>query len=97
MNGGTWPTYRTVILDQSVQEFVDEQVQVANRFEDQWNGIEWLLARSPHIGLPRDRNNPTTNVLYVVAANETAGTNEVWLLYSYTDSEVAIQGIKFAD
>lgn len=97
MNGGTWPTYRTVVLDFEAQAFTDANTQVTARFDEQWDGIIWLLSRTPDIGLPRNRQEPNKDVLYVVAGNDAAGTKEVWLLYSYTEDEVTIHAARFGD
>ena len=94
-NGPSWPVYRTVVLDPSAQTFVDDKSEHVDRFEEQWRGIEWLISRTPEVGRPRSMHVPTDFVLLVVARNEIAGTNDVWLLYSYSDAEVTIHGVRF--
>lgn len=91
-----WPTYRTVILDPTAQAFVDSNAKPGNRFDDQWRGTEWLICRKPEIGLPRDKQSPGKFVVLVVAKNDLAGTRELWVLYSYGDTEVTVHAIKFA-
>lgn len=92
----SWPTYRTVILDQAAQEFVDKNSIPVNRFAEQWDGFIWLVSRSPHRGLPRDKAEPSKYLIYVVPENKLSDTQELWVLYSYHDGEVIIHAAKFA-
>lgn len=91
-----WPTYRTVILDNTAQEFVDANSTPMGRFREQWDGFEWLISRSPHKGLPRDKAEPHKYLIYVVPENDLSSTKELWILYSYHDAEVVVHAVRFA-
>jgi hypothetical protein len=90
-----WNTYRTVVYDALASGFLTQNTQPGDRFEDQWRGIEWLLSRTPGIGLPRDKQIPGRFNVVVVAGNPAARTREVWVLYSYEDHEVTVHAIRF--
>ncbi|KAA3448861.1 hypothetical protein C7I87_19515 [Mesorhizobium sp. SARCC-RB16n] len=92
----SWPTYRTVVLDQRAQVFVDAHAVANGRFDEQWQGIEWLICRMPEKGLPRHAHEPTKFLLFVVAGNDLAETKEVWVLYSYDDNDVTVHAVAFA-
>jgi hypothetical protein len=91
----SWPTYRTVVLDERAQSFIDANSDPGNRFDEQWRGIEWLVCRKPERGLPRHAKEPTKFLLLVVAGNDLAGTKDVWALYSYDDASVFVHAVTF--
>ena len=66
-----------------------------HRFEDQWSGVEWHLARKPEKGRPRYREEPEKFLLYIPAANPIAKTRELWVLYSYDQNKVNVHAIRF--
>lgn len=92
-----WKTYRTVVRDGPAEAFLRQNAVPGERFDDQWRGIEWLICRTPEIGLPRDKEQAGKFNLLVFAASDVAKTREVWVLYSYEDDEVTVHAIKFAD
>ena len=92
-----WPQYRTVVLDRRAQEFVDLESSRTPRFDDQWRGVEWRLARRPDTGIPRLAMNQTDFLVYVFPANEFATTRELWVLYSYNQDRVTIHAARFGD
>lgn len=89
-SAATWQQYRTVVLDHGAQEVVDREQADRPRFEDQWRGVEWKLARSPQGGVPRFGSEPTRFLVYVFPKNAIAKTCELWVLYSYNDTEVQV-------
>ena len=90
-----WSVYRDVALEPQAQTFVDGAVSDGARFEDQWRGVEWLLARTPEKGTPRYPHEPTKFLIYVFPANQWAKTRELWVLYSYDDDRVTIHLVQF--
>ncbi|MCY4184097.1 MAG: hypothetical protein OXC82_13590 [Rhodobacteraceae bacterium] len=48
-----WTVFREIVLEERAHEFIDQASAQNNRFEDQWRGVEWLLARTPEKGSPR--------------------------------------------
>jgi hypothetical protein len=97
MPNGFWQPYRTVVLDGRAQVFIDEHATPGARFAEHWDGIVWLLCRTPEIGRPRNRQVQTQFVIYVSAGSALAGTQDTWILYSYTDDEVIVHGVKMSD
>ena len=88
-----WPTHRSVLYDHPAQAVLDQYTDPNDRFHHQIMGIEWLLCRTPQIGLPRSKNDITRFVLYVAKGNALAKTFDVWLLYSYDDESVCVHGV----
>ena len=89
-----WPVYRTIFLEPPARKFVEE-VKDAQRFDEQWRGVDWILARKPESGLPRYLKEPTKYLIYVFPANELARTKELWVLYSYDEDAVTIHAVRF--
>ena len=88
-------TYRTIVLEEVAEEFVNEQNQVKNsRFEDQWRGVEWILARSPEEGETCGPENPGKFLVYVFTENQYAETRSVSVLYSYDENQVTIYSVR---
>lgn len=85
-----WLNARTVVLDPEAEKFVVRAEAAHPRFEAQWRGVEWLLARSPEIGRPRDPHEPMKYLVHVVPENSLATTHELWILYSYDIDEVTV-------
>lgn len=90
-----WPIYRTIILDPLADAFVQSATQNTKRFADQWQGVEWRLARKPEAGLPRYPKAPRRHLIYVFPANELAHTQELWVLYSYNRDKVIVHALRF--
>lgn len=90
----SWARYRTVVLDSRAEEFVNRE-QKNLRFEDQWNGVEWILARTPDSGLPRLHSSPTNYLLYVFPENLLAETGKLEVLYSYDEDVVTVHAVRY--
>lgn len=90
-----WSIYRDVALDPHAQSFVDEAAERIPRFDEQWRGIEWFLARRPEKGTPRYHHEATKYLVYVFPGNRWAKTRELWVLYSYDDDRVIIHLVRF--
>lgn len=88
-----WITHREVVYEPAARKILDQFTDPHDRFHDQLMGIEWLLARTPWIGVPATKEDRSKNVLYVCQGDDLAGTSDVWLLYSYDDERVTVQGI----
>lgn len=97
MSQQTWPRYRTIVLDASVESFVKSQEQEDIRFEEQWMGAEWILARSAEKGVPRFPTEPNKFLLEGISVNDYAETKELWVLYSYDDDQVYVHAAKVKD
>ena len=92
-----WVTHRTITYDKAAQLVLDQFKDPHDRFHDQLMGIEWLLARTPNIGVSAQKDEPTRHVLYVSKGDDLAKTKDVWLLYSYDEEAVTVHGFKVAD
>lgn len=70
-----WIPCRTIILDKDAEEFVKEnETSQDERFEDQWRGVEWFLARKPDQGIPRNPKEPCKYLIYNFSADKLANT-----------------------
>lgn len=89
-----WSTHRAIAYDAAAQTVVDGFTDPHDRFHDQLMGIEWLISRTPGIGVPATKEDRTKNVLAVFRGDELAKTTDVWFLYSYDDDTVSVHGVK---
>lgn len=94
MVGFLWATHRQIAYDAPAQAELDKYTNPRDRLHDQLMGIEWLLCRTPQIGLARSKEQPTKFVLYVAKGDDLAKTSDVWLLYSYDDQAVEVHGVR---
>ncbi len=83
---------RTVILEHGIQEKIDECCKKFERFEQAFDALQWLLARSPDRGKHRTINGARWAV-YVQGVDRLAKTPEIWVLYQYDDDQVTIFGL----
>lgn len=95
MQKQNWSQYRTIVLEPKAESFVSKQERELPRFEEQWQGVEWILARSPDKGIPRLHSEPDKFLLEGISANDAAGTQELWILYSYDKDCVYVHDVKF--
>lgn len=91
----SWSQYLTVILDPRAQQFHDREREQTPRFEDQWRGVEWMLARTPGNGVPRLHKNRTKFLLRIFPSNNRANTKELQVLYSYNQNAVVVHDLRF--
>lgn len=86
---------RTVVLEPAAEASSDEAKRQFRRFEDAWEGVEWLLARSPDRG-----------AMYLGADKETrhyvqsSGATDVpfiWVVYTFDDDEVVVLDLKVVE
>ena len=73
-----WVTYRTVVYEEDAESELQKYTNPQDRFQDQLQGIEWLLARSPKVGRPAKPRLPTKNLIYVAKGNKLSSTNDVY-------------------
>ena len=92
-----WVTHRTIVYDKRAQEVLDQSTDPHDRLHEQIMGVDWLLARTPNIGVPAQKETPTEFLLLVLAGDPLAGTKEVWLLYSYDDETVTVHGLNVTE
>ena len=81
------------MLDPQPQAEIERATAAFERFEEAFTGLEWLLARSPERGL-RGRITGETVRIYVQGRDRTAGTPEIWVVYTYSDDEVVIKAMQ---
>ncbi|MFN3521005.1 MAG: hypothetical protein ACK4YQ_02060 [Phenylobacterium sp.] len=93
----TWKTLRTVIHELDVSVLVDALTERHPRFAEVWEGIEWLLARTPDLKGSARREGAENIRIHPFAGDELAGTPDVWVVYKFDDNEVVILGVTVPD
>lgn len=88
-----WQVLRSVIQNNDVSRQVDQNADAFNRFNEAWQALEWLLARTPDIGI-QNTEHEGKYWLYVQAGDSLAGTPEISVVYSFTSSEVTLYSIR---
>jgi hypothetical protein len=88
---------RTIKLEHSVAKFKDAKtLHDEHNFYNQWDAMEFLLAKRPEIGVSPAGGAANEDLIHVVAADELAGTKDLVVLYSYDDNFVIIHGARYA-
>lgn len=85
-----WNLYRTVIEDPAAQEAADSFSNEHPRIGEAWEGLKWLLCRTPEIGIPNGQGQH----LYIQAGDELAGTPIIAVVYTFTAEEVIFHDAK---
>lgn len=90
-----WQALRQIVEELDVAEYVDLFTEKHKRFDEAWNALKWLLSRNPE---PKGSYIKVTAEgrryrAYVLAGDMLAGTPDLWVVYSYTDTEVVILSV----
>lgn len=87
-----WTVLRTIVEELDVSATVDLLSEQHARFSETWDGIKWLLARTPTPkGAVRRLNAPYW--IYVFGGDPIAGTPSVAVIWTFDDAEVTILGV----
>lgn len=84
-----WIRLLTIVLQPAAQEAADRYLGVLHRFGDAWDALQWLLARMPEQGLVQEVGG-TSFRLYAQASDPLARTPEIWIVFSFNDTEVVV-------
>ena len=88
-----WQTFRTVVLNDGIDDEIDQLKDTIERFDDTYRALEWILARNPEIGQHRVVDGSRWYV-HVQASDRLAHSPEIWVLYQFDDNEVTIFGLR---
>ena len=88
-----WILLREIVLDQHAQAELEVARRDFPRFDEAWDGLNWLLARNP----TPTGSFPTTYkgqsyMMYGWSPHIT-GAPDMWIVYAYDDVQVVIHGI----
>ena len=93
----SWTRLRSVAEEMDVTTSVDLHCETYPRFADFWEGIKWLLSRTPDLEYAFRRSDSKAGFrLYVFAGDVVADTPNVAVTYHFTDDEVTILGVMVA-
>lgn len=87
-----WQLSRTVVLEVAAAASVDGYTNHFPRFEAAWLGVEWLLARTPQIGLSKTVGGREF-FLSVRSGDVLAGTPAIAVVYEFTDDQVVVHDV----
>lgn len=94
----TWKTLRSVVEELDVAEHVDLLSEKHARFSEAWDGIKWLLARTPDLkGAARREGSSRNYRVFVFQGDFMADTPNIWVVYHFTENEVVILGVNASD
>ena len=86
-----WLTLRGIVEELDVAEYVDMFSEKFPRFGEAWEGLKWILSRTPELqGAARTVVGGRHYRAYVLASDLLAGTPEIWVTYTYNDDTVTI-------
>jgi len=90
----TWQVLRTVVEELDVAEQVDLLGEQHARFSHAWDGIKWILARTPDLtGAFRKLGSTRNYRLIVFAGDPLADTPNICVTYHFTENDVFILGV----
>ena len=92
-----WDTHRTIAYEARAEAELARFTDPHDRFHDQVMGWEWLLARTPTVGKPAQKDEINKFVLLALRGDEMASTHEVWILYSYDAESVTVHALRVTD
>lgn len=93
----SWELLREVVEELDVSEYVDLYTEQFPRFAEAWDGLKWLLSRTPDLKNAATfvaDGNTTSYRAYCFEADILAGTPEIWVIYTFTNIQVLILGIQ---
>ena len=90
-----WLSARAIVEEDNVAREADRLRREYERFDEQYEAIKWLLARSCHeLEVLAREVNGVLYRLYRIGGDEVAGTSDVTVLFTYDDNEVHLLGLK---
>jgi hypothetical protein len=90
----TWEVLRTVVEELDVADQVDLLSEKHARFSQAWDGIKWILARTPDLPGAFRKLGATQNYrLISFAGSDLADTPDIWVVYRFTENEVTLLGV----
>ena len=94
MSGVLWSTYRTIIEEPAAKLSVDRLSKLHERFEDQWEGFTWLVAREPEAISMHKRVGNTVYRLAHRSGDKDYGLVDIAVVYTFDDETVTIYDVQ---
>ena len=89
-----WSTHRTITEEENVEREVDALIQKYPRFEDQWDGLKWILCRHPEMDNARHQViNGKKHWLAHTKGDLSHDLVEIAVIYTFDENEVCILGV----
>jgi hypothetical protein len=89
-----WKTYRTIVEEADVTTALQAYRKKLTKFDEAWIALTWLLARkADDLGSYRVESGKLFR-LYAQAGDFHAKTPRIVVLYSVSDTEVIIHGVR---
>ena len=88
-----WQTLREIVEELDVSEYVDLYSDHP-RFGEAWDALKWVLSRNPEPKGSALKLNAagTPYRAYVLASDPLANTPDIWVVYTYSATQVIIFG-----
>jgi len=93
----SWELLREVVEALDVSEYVDLYTEQFPRFAEAWDGLKWLLSRTPELknsAVYKGDDGDTAYRAYALASDPLAGTPEIWVVYTFSDTQVIVIGLQ---
>src|SRR5215217_2492370 len=89
-----WIRLRTIVCELDASEEIAAACAENERFQEYWDGMEWLLARDPK---PQGSFSTVVNGIeyqvYGSTGEKSAKLPDLWLVYTCTEEQVVVYGI----
>lgn len=91
-----WTNLRTIVEELDVSAQLDLYAERYPRFREAWDGLVWLLARTPDLKEAMVWGDDVKDGYraYVAAGDPLADTPDIWVVYTFTENEVVILGVQ---
>lgn len=96
MTQSGWFRGKTITEEECVAEVVDDSAKKYPRFEEAWEGLKWLLARTDLETWKKNAANGMEYHLYKMEGT-IEGVPDITIVFSANDDEINILGIKVED
>lgn len=87
--------FRTIIEAINVSAAVDAARSQFDRFDDAWDGLNWILSRRPEsLGVAPNKGDGGIR-LYVQDGDPEFGSPQIWVIYRVSEESVELLAINF--
>jgi hypothetical protein len=88
-----WQLLRSIVLESEASAEHDAFAAAFPRFDEQWRGAEWFLARTPEVGVSKQHEGIPIYLL-VRRGDPLANTPDLAVIYTFDEKEVVVHAIK---
>ena len=85
-----WTTHRSIVEEAAAQKSVETLSKKFDRFSEQWEGLQWLLAREPDTTSAKQEKDGVQYCLAHRKGNAQFNIPDIAAVYTFNDKEVVV-------